>query len=229
MAEDEWSQFQQSVREDLKQLRAEYLDERKLLIGAEHSAIDSFSKAMLTLSATSLGFSLTLIRLVGGPVHFEGWLYAAWIFFAISVLTTVAAGFSSHKAHRASRVQLGQEYNVSARRLAKELEQPAETDAEPEPAMEIAEDTETAETIDFYNRCAFTCLGIGIACLLVFSFTNIPTHARSGPTPSAAESPEQSDDGARPGQRHQKQRTSAGASAAAGERPSVEADPEQGG
>lgn len=174
---EQWSHFEQTVREDLKELRTEYLAERKLLIEAEHSAIDSFSKAMLTLSAAFLGFSLTLIRLIEGSIEGPGWLYCSWVCFAVAVLTTVGAFFSSHHAYRASRDILDEEYSRDAARLAREIEDDGHSkgSSDSKAALDLSNGEEAKETIDLYNRCSLTFLVVGIISLLVFCFINLPT------------------------------------------------------
>ncbi|MEA2207093.1 MAG: hypothetical protein QOE77_3869 [Blastocatellia bacterium] len=74
---------------------ADYVKEREQLSKGEQASYDSYEKAILTLSASFLAFSVAFVGLfkVKGPtgadvviVTASGLLTTAWIFFAVAVL-----------------------------------------------------------------------------------------------------------------------------------------------
>lgn len=75
----------------------DYVKERELLSRYEQSAIDSYEKAILTLSSAFLVFSVTFLGIVRNktsdeplpPLGSIDLLICSWIFFAISVFLTL--------------------------------------------------------------------------------------------------------------------------------------------
>lgn len=72
--------------------REEYLGERRLLIGLEKQAADSFDKALITLSSGAIFLSVTFLdKFTGDTLLFPGFIYAAWSFFGISLYSILIA------------------------------------------------------------------------------------------------------------------------------------------
>lgn len=110
-----------SAREDLRanvvRVREEYLKEREAATQGEYSAMREFDKAMLTLSAGALGFSLSLLPLMGGGAHSYRLLFIAWLLFGAAILSTILSLFVSHLAFRKQRVLVTQDYRENLRRI----------------------------------------------------------------------------------------------------------------
>lgn len=155
-------------REDLRQIREEYLRERRLYIDAEHKAIGSFARALLTLSAGALGLSLTFVRFaVGVPKH-TGWLLATWIFFALSLVIITTALYTSHSAFQEGRSIVRKNYEATkADYLANYGKKPrGHVYTEVDKTNQAAEDTDT------YNRLAFGFFICGSITLIIFVAVN---------------------------------------------------------
>lgn len=86
------------LREDLATVRSEYLAERQHVARDRYAAAQDFDKALLALSASSLAFSLTLLRLIDGVIVGILAIQISWAMFSLSVIATVIALFSSYHA-----------------------------------------------------------------------------------------------------------------------------------
>lgn len=86
--------------------RAEYLDERRVLVDAEREAAQSFDKFMVTLSAGAFGLSITFVReLIENPQSL--WLLrSAWMAFGLSLCAILASFLLSQSALRRQRAIL---------------------------------------------------------------------------------------------------------------------------
>lgn len=77
-----------------------YLEERKQLIEAVRESSQLFDKSVLTLAAGALGLSLTFIRQITPSVK-QGTIYIlvlAWLFFCLSILSTLISFLTSKSA-----------------------------------------------------------------------------------------------------------------------------------
>jgi len=83
--------------------RKEYLEERRLLIEAESQSVQSFDKAMLTLSAGALALSITFIRELAPEPKNLCCLYLTWASFCLSLLSTLASFLTSQSSMRRQR------------------------------------------------------------------------------------------------------------------------------
>lgn len=118
------------LREELRLRRQEYLRERELMVEGEHSAIRSFDKAMLTLSAAALGFSISLVRFLGNGSPDWTLLQRAWLLFALAVACTVGSLYASHHAFRAEKGRVDRDFVARRRELLLAYgRQPPETDS----------------------------------------------------------------------------------------------------
>ncbi|MBI4823181.1 MAG: hypothetical protein HY805_02990 [Nitrospirae bacterium] len=84
---------------------------RKLLIEAERETAQQFDKAILTLAAGALALSITFIKQIAPdpkPVS-KYFLLGAWIFFCLSMLSTLISFLTSQKACRNARDILDEE------------------------------------------------------------------------------------------------------------------------
>ena len=155
-------------REDIRQIRQEYLDERRLYIQAEHKAVSGFARALLTLSAGALGFSLTFMRTAIEEPEYTGWLFATWVLFALSLLIITAALYSSHLAFREGRSILRANYEATKQDYLQNFGKP------PEDHVVTKADTtnKAAEDTEHYNRLAFSCFIGGSVTLIIFVSLN---------------------------------------------------------
>lgn len=86
-------------RENLKYQT--YIDERKSLFNAALDQTHLFDKAILTLASGALGLSLTFIRQIipeGCEPKYILTLIFSWIFFSLSIISTVLSFLTSVKA-----------------------------------------------------------------------------------------------------------------------------------
>jgi len=90
--------------------RQEYLEERKLLINAEVEGSKSFDKAILTLSASAIGLSITFIQQLTPTPQVEKLLYVAWSGFILALLSTLSSFLLSQSALRRQREIIDQYY-----------------------------------------------------------------------------------------------------------------------
>jgi hypothetical protein len=77
-----------------------YLEERKSLVEAEGEQSQLFDKAILTLAGGAFGLSLTFIKEIISnhkPIQIS-WLILAWIFFIVSMLSTLISFLTSQCA-----------------------------------------------------------------------------------------------------------------------------------
>lgn len=156
-------------RADLKKIREEYLDERRIYIEAEHKAIGGFSRALLTLSAGALGFSLTYIRTAVETPKYTGWLLATWIFFALALLITTAALYSSHAAFREGRSILREEYKARERDYLENYGEPPENHVE----TKVDKENKASEETRVFNRLSFGLFICGSITLVIFVSLNL--------------------------------------------------------
>jgi hypothetical protein len=156
-------------REDLRQIREEYLDEREMYVQAEYSAIEGFARALLTLSGGALGFSLTYLRwAVEDPQH-KGWLLAAWILFGLSLNITVAALYKSHRAFQEGRQILKKRQRAMKEDYFHNYGKPPSEHEH----TEIDEENKPAEVTNSFNQLSFGFFVIGSVCLLIFTSLNL--------------------------------------------------------
>lgn len=155
-------------REDLGQIREEYLRERRLYIDAEHKAIESFARALLTLSAGALGLSLTFVRSAVAVPKYTGWLIATWILFALSLVIITTALYTSHSAFEEGRSIVRKNYEATkADYLAnygREIRDHVRT--------EVDNRNQAADDTDTYNRLAFASFICGSITLIIFVIAN---------------------------------------------------------
>ena len=95
--------------------RQEYLDDRRLLIEAELTQSLTLDKALLTLSGTALGLSITFASnfVPDGEHQLAKWLVGAWCLFSAAIVCTVVSLFISQKALRHARGMLDLVYSKS--------------------------------------------------------------------------------------------------------------------
>ena len=89
---------EQLFRRDLDSLRAEYLAERHQVSKDRYAAAQDFDKALLTLSASSLGFSVAILNWIESPIKDEFLIQISWVMFMCAVMATVLALFLSYHA-----------------------------------------------------------------------------------------------------------------------------------
>lgn len=83
--------------------RQEYLEERKFLIELENQQAKSFDKAMITLSASALAFSIAFVRDFTLKPKVECLLFVAWTGFIVALLTILLSFLFSQSALRKER------------------------------------------------------------------------------------------------------------------------------
>jgi len=137
-----------------------YLDERKSLNEAERESARSFDKAIITLSAGALGFSITFIRQIASDPRSDTlWFLAvAWVALGLALLAILFSFLLSQSAIRRQRDILDEE---------QENKTPARQQVNV-PAI-------------YTNRLNWIAMGffvIGVAFLAIFSFENLRNHTR---------------------------------------------------
>ena len=93
------------MEQSLEEIRSEY---RRMLLDIEHKSIDSFDKAVMTLSGGALGLSMTFLHNIIGPsqaVHVN-LLLTAWGLWAASLSFTLWSFWLSARAMRRAVHQL---------------------------------------------------------------------------------------------------------------------------
>jgi hypothetical protein len=77
-----------------------YLDERKELIDAARESARTFDKAVLAFGSAVFGFSIAFLKDVAPHPARDtlGWLGAAWVLFAFSLLIILLSFIFSHRA-----------------------------------------------------------------------------------------------------------------------------------
>ncbi|WP_456425515.1 hypothetical protein [Rhodocaloribacter sp.] len=167
------------IREDLKQERAEFLAERHLHIEAEHRSAASFDKAMMTLSAASLGFSLSFINSLASEPKGVGFLYTAWITFSLALVFVTVALYQSQQAFRTACDSLEAKYLERVKPLQSEFNRLFGIESMAEEGNEamgrtVGIENSHAETVRTLNSFAVTFFVVGTVCLVVFSISNFP-------------------------------------------------------
>jgi hypothetical protein len=96
-------------------VRKEYLEQRKLYDQVAQDASKSFDQAMLTLAAGSLALSVTFVKEIAhSPAPYtRGWLYVAWIFFTLSIVSMLGSLLATQFAARSHVVELDRDYKKS--------------------------------------------------------------------------------------------------------------------
>ena len=88
---------------------------RESLETLKQNSQESYDKTVLTLSAGALGVSFAFVRDIVGiwPAQTPGWLFAAWVFWGISVTSVLFSFLCSQKALQKAikRVDAGKMYN----------------------------------------------------------------------------------------------------------------------
>ena len=131
-----------------------YLQERKDLIAAEQSMYKRFDKAILTLSASALGISITFINQIAPnpKVNTWGWILAAWLLFSLSIFSTLISFLVSQKACR-------RQIEICEKVLLK-----GESDQQ----------NKLADITLWLNYAAIVLFILGIFTLIVFCLINLP-------------------------------------------------------
>jgi|SRR6185295_8467152 len=106
----------QRLLDDLKELRREYLSERDFDYRSEQQSILEYDKAMLTLSASALGFSMALISFLGKGAVGKYLIVAVWTFFLSAILSTIISLYLSHRAFRRDQLRVNRDYELRAKK-----------------------------------------------------------------------------------------------------------------
>jgi hypothetical protein len=139
--------------------------ERVRLIALISSTADAVDKALLFLSGGALVFSMSFVGTLAPKKLWLPWLFASWIFFAISLATVLLAMKSSEKGLTKSLKNQTDLYNDLARA---EL---YHSDDMPEPVIE-----NTLGTIGWakaWNQIALWSFVLGVILLGVFAAHNL--------------------------------------------------------
>jgi len=88
---------------------------RELLERLKQNSQESYDKTVLSLSAGALGVSFAFVKDIVGswPAKTHGWLFAAWVFWGLSVTSVLFSFLCSQKALRKAikQVDVGEMYN----------------------------------------------------------------------------------------------------------------------
>ena len=99
-------QYEDKRYDDLKELRAEYVEGGNNSQTKYDRTIASFSGGVYGLSLLAIGVLLSY----GQKILYVECIVAAWWFFAISIVSITAAYFFSERAYREAIVQMNREY-----------------------------------------------------------------------------------------------------------------------
>ena len=134
-----------------------YLEERKELIHAEQLMYKSFDRAILTLSAGALGISITFINQIAPyPTRDTKWLIiSAWMFFSLSVLSTLISFLTSQVACR-KQIEICEEVLLHGR------------------SDDDSKSNKFATLTKWLNYTSIFFFLIGIITLASFCFKNLP-------------------------------------------------------
>lgn len=159
------------LKSDLKVIREEYWRERELFVKAEHTASQSFDRAMLTLSSGAFGFSVSFIVLIGGDYVARAALATAWLAFAVSLLLTVASSFVSSRAFRRARVFLAQRHKEAVDQCLEGYEYEAPIQS----ARKANADERNiwSAVTPWLNVLGIISFSVGMAGLVAFSYSNL--------------------------------------------------------
>jgi hypothetical protein len=107
---------QRTAEKDIEQRYQLYLEERKLLIGAEAEGARSFDKAVLMVASGSFAVSIAFLKdVVPVPLPQSRWLIlVAWFFFAASILSIIGSFLTTQAACR-KQILLSHDSLVEAR------------------------------------------------------------------------------------------------------------------
>jgi hypothetical protein len=132
----------------------DFLATRKALIEFEHTSVDSYEKAMLTLAAGALGISLTFIQQWAPKPHDTLWLFVAWAGFGLALVVMLISFLASHKAIRKQYLLLDEE-----QRFGKPVDNPQ---------------NKWATATSWFNWISLGSFCIGVSCLAAFVGMNLP-------------------------------------------------------
>ena len=140
-----------------KNNREEYLEERKQLITSERDTVQQFDKAILTLAAGALAFSITFINQIAPqPKPYSiYWLIIAWSFFCLSLLSTLISFLTSQAACKKQRDILDDEISKNSKK------------------SNNTEENNAALWTDKLNKVSITFFILGVILLIVFSAMNL--------------------------------------------------------
>jgi hypothetical protein len=134
---------------------ADYLEERKALIAGEQDATKGLDQAMLTLSGTLLGLSITFVQnLAAKPVRAWPLLGLAWLGLLLSLLATLLSFYWSAAAFRKER---------ELRNRLFEGDRSARTERNP-----------FSDRTAHLNKVSIGCFILGVALLGIFTIVNLP-------------------------------------------------------
>ncbi|MHB8968224.1 MAG: hypothetical protein ACYC57_08190 [Thermoleophilia bacterium] len=83
-----------------------YISHWQLLYDIERESARTLDKTLVTLSGGALGLSITFIKEIAKHPRGTGFLYAAWIFFILSLLSTLISFAATQRAARNEREQM---------------------------------------------------------------------------------------------------------------------------
>lgn len=125
-------------------------DTRQWLVQADHAASRDFDRAIMTLSAAALGFSVAFLGDDATRPQHTGWLAAAWINFALSLVLITVSFLTSQRALRWEIQQL-----------------------DAGPSADNAPGGRWGAATSVLNLSSATALFVGVVALVVFALYNI--------------------------------------------------------
>lgn len=96
---------------------------RRHLVLAEQRSVEQYDKALLSLSAGALDVSFAFLDRVvdSGPPLWAGVLFAAWLFWALSLAFVLVSFYLSHKALRRAITEVDRSLSQTGHRPARQL------------------------------------------------------------------------------------------------------------
>ena len=136
---------------DYDQRRAEYIEERQLLIKAQNSAIENFDKTLVVFSGVTLGFSINFSKTLGNIAQDSWLLMTAWALLVMAVCSSLMSLYASYRAYQEALDDHDKAY---------EQDTPA------------ADDGPWGRWTDHLNKVTLGCFLLGLGSFIVFASLN---------------------------------------------------------
>ena len=139
------------------EVRQTYLDQRGMLIKEEYESAHRFDKILVTLSSGALGLSITFIKQMvpdNIPAKAKAALYLAWAGFICALLSILLGYLTSQAGMRKQRAILDNSYKTGESAKHKK--------------------NTPATLTKWLSWVSLAFFIIGVVCLAIFSYKNLP-------------------------------------------------------
>ena len=159
---------QPTSRENIDQTRQQLISKLDFLLKQGFEQAYQVDKSLLTLSAGALALSLTFVGNLSGTKHYLGFLFVAWAFFTVSIITVI---FAMRKAQLAT--------HDDARQTADNLETLSSLPDGLAGIMRATFPAATNKRVARLNSIAIWSFVIGVIFLCLFVGSNLLTSSRA--------------------------------------------------